>query len=52
MRVRELIAMLKEVDEEAEVVAVDVYGEGRFPITGMVYGGDVDEVELSGEERE
>lgn len=46
--VAELIEMLEATGSpSAMVVASDVYGEGEFPITGMVFNGD--KVDLTGE---
>ncbi len=47
MIVRELLEMLSNVNLDAEVTASDVYGEGTFVITGMLYAGA--HVDLTGE---
>ena len=47
MTVKELIEMLEKVEPDAEVTAGDIYGEGEFPVTGMVY--NQESVELTGE---
>ena len=45
---RELISMLSELPNlDVEVTASDTYGEGTFPILGMIY--DSNSVELTGE---
>ena len=48
MTVRELIEALERLNPEAVVSAVDVYGEGRYPIKGLVFNEQV--VDLTGEE--
>ena len=47
MTVKEVIEMLGKADPEAEVHAADIYGEGIFPITGMVY--DAEHFDMTGE---
>ena len=49
MTVLELINMLQTsgTNVDAKVVATDLYNEGTFPITGMIYNSN--EIELTGE---
>ncbi len=51
MTVLELINMLQTpgTNVDAKVVAIDLYNEGTFPITGMIYNLHGDTVELTGE---
>lgn len=48
MTVKQLIDMLQRANPDADVVASDIYGEGTFGITGMVFGTDT--VDLTGED--
>ena len=48
MTVLELYKLIKDLSPNAEVFATDLYGEGTFKITGLIYNND--EVELTGEE--
>lgn len=50
MTVKELIDMLSEANPDAKVTACDLYSEGEFNITGMIYNDDG--VELTGENTE
>jgi len=50
MTVQELIDMMEKLNKNHEVVATDIYGEGTFKITSVVYGGGEWRVELTGEE--
>ena len=47
MTVKELIEMLRAANPNALVKAIDIYDEGTFLVTGMVY--NMDSIELTGE---
>lgn len=49
MTVLELREMLQHCLGDLEVTAVDVYGEGTFPIKGVIFNDDG--VQLTGEEK-
>ncbi len=47
MTKKELMEFLEPLEDDAEVFAGDIYGEGTFLITGAIY--NKDRIELTGE---
>ncbi len=45
---KELVEMLKAMDDNAKIFASDIYNEGHFEITGAVY--NKDKIELTRED--